>query len=513
MNGILGSIFADMDPSRPEKETRPLSAILGERLDRAASEIEGEAIGDPIAVARMQVTLGRSLLSLSRFPEAMPILKKARATLAAGLGPDHPDTLRSMFHLAQAYGWAGEHERSVALFEETAGLQRTRLGADHPETLRTLLNLATAYPIVDQLDRAVRIFEEILPTMRAKLGRDNIETIRALRELASAYQRTPAAGPGHPAGRGSPGIGEAKARRRRPDHHRHHEHPGGCLCGRRPVGSGHRTRRGGDRALVRAKLGADHQETIFAMYQYQCMLNSAGQFARADAGWEALITSIRRKLGDNHRIMLYARVGRAENDMGLGRLDVAESALRAVVADLRAQIGETHNVTVAAQNSLGYVLDARGDAAGAVREYRIAVEWGRRRSDTRWRLAFDLRSLGRSLLATGAWTEAEAALREALAINETALSFPFEIHDDRSLLGAALLGQGRLDEAGPLLRSGYEGLAANRELLPAYYRSHLPEALDRLIAWGEATGKADEVTAWKAERGKLNAAAPTAGKK
>jgi len=53
MNDILGSIFKDLDPKNAQKDGKPLSAVLGERLDRATAEIEGEATGDPLAVARM----------------------------------------------------------------------------------------------------------------------------------------------------------------------------------------------------------------------------------------------------------------------------------------------------------------------------------------------------------------------------------------------------------------------------------------------------------------------------
>ena len=65
MNDILGSIFQDLNPENAQKEGKPLTAVLGERLDRATAEIEGEAIGDPLAVARMQMTLGDSQFGLS----------------------------------------------------------------------------------------------------------------------------------------------------------------------------------------------------------------------------------------------------------------------------------------------------------------------------------------------------------------------------------------------------------------------------------------------------------------
>jgi serine/threonine-protein kinase len=90
MNEILGSIFQDLNPANAKKEGKPLTAVLGERLDRATSEIEGEATGDPLAVARMQMSLGSSQLGLGYPDRAIVLFTKARATFTAGLGPDHP---------------------------------------------------------------------------------------------------------------------------------------------------------------------------------------------------------------------------------------------------------------------------------------------------------------------------------------------------------------------------------------------------------------------------------------
>ena len=66
---------------------------MGERLDQATAQIEGEAIGDPLTVARMQLTLGESQLGLGYPEKAIALFTKARATFTAQLGPDHPDTL------------------------------------------------------------------------------------------------------------------------------------------------------------------------------------------------------------------------------------------------------------------------------------------------------------------------------------------------------------------------------------------------------------------------------------
>ena len=116
--------------------------MLGERLDQATAQIEGEAIGDPLAVARMQMTLGDSQLGLGYPEKAVALFTKARATFTAQLGPDHPDTLWSMNNLAFGYQAAGKLDRALPLFEETLALRKAKLGPDHPDTLASMNNLA-----------------------------------------------------------------------------------------------------------------------------------------------------------------------------------------------------------------------------------------------------------------------------------------------------------------------------------------------------------------------------------
>src|SRR5262249_46005332 len=65
---IVGSVFKDLDPRSEEKEGKPLRALLGDRLDRAAKELQGDAVGDPLTVAKLQMRLGESQRGLG-YPE------------------------------------------------------------------------------------------------------------------------------------------------------------------------------------------------------------------------------------------------------------------------------------------------------------------------------------------------------------------------------------------------------------------------------------------------------------
>ena len=62
-------------------------------------------------------------------------LRKAR------IGPDHPDTLVTMDHLALAYEGAGKLDLAVPLHEETLKLRKAELGPDHSDTLETMASL------------------------------------------------------------------------------------------------------------------------------------------------------------------------------------------------------------------------------------------------------------------------------------------------------------------------------------------------------------------------------------
>src|SRR6185436_12480000 len=100
---ILTAVFENLDPREEEKEGRPLRAILGDRLKKAAEQLDGEAVGDPVAVARLQIPLGRSLLNLGLGKPALELFLKSHQTLTAALGKDHPDTLDAANNLAVGY--------------------------------------------------------------------------------------------------------------------------------------------------------------------------------------------------------------------------------------------------------------------------------------------------------------------------------------------------------------------------------------------------------------------------
>lgn len=186
-NEILGSIFKDLDPDFDEKDSKPLRVMLGKRLELAAKQLEGEAVGDPVAVARLQRTLGGSLLRLGYPEKAIDLFSKARATLTTRLGPKHPDTLFSMADLAEAYWAVGKQDLALPLFEETLKLRTAQLGPQHFDTLTSMDDLALGYRATGKLDLALQLHEQTFELRKAKLGPDHPDTLVSMANVATCY--------------------------------------------------------------------------------------------------------------------------------------------------------------------------------------------------------------------------------------------------------------------------------------------------------------------------------------
>src|SRR5262249_26192956 len=119
-------------------------------------------------------------------------------------------------------------------------------------------------------------------------------------------------------------------------------------------------------------------------------------------------------------------------------------------------------------------------------------------------LADELADPGRNLLAQNKGPEAETLLRECLAIRGQAAPDDWAHYDAMSLLGAALLGQGRYSEADALSVPGYEGMKGRQAKIAALDRSRLREAAERVVRLYEDWGKAQQAAVWKAKLGMLD---------
>jgi tetratricopeptide (TPR) repeat protein len=248
----------------------------------------------------------------------------------------------------------------------------------------------------------------------------------------------------------------------------------------------------------KAMLGLDHPETLKALDNLAVGCSSANRLDRSALLFEEALKLREKKLGRDHPDTLQTVANLGVNYRDAGRL-----------SDALLLLGEAYRAsgTIPTLHWVGAQLLDCYAKAGRLAEAAALLQ--RLLADARKSLPKDspkhaevLAQYGSILLQAKAFGEAEPLLRECLAIREAAERDAWTTFDTRSLLGGALLGQGRHAEAEPLLRRGYEGMMAREKAIPPRGATRVTEALDRLIELYAATNRPDEAKRWQAERTK-----------
>nr|MBA3482626.1 tetratricopeptide repeat protein [Pirellulales bacterium] len=181
---LLASVFRDMDPMAADNAGVTFRDLLRRRLAEAAQQLEGEAVGDPLVVARLQHVLGISLTELGLREQAAEVLVEAARTRQRVLGADHLDTAATKHYLAMAYRDDGEYALAEPLYKEALAARTAKLGADHPDTLTSKHYLGMLYNSAGQYAQAEALLKEVLAIRTAKLGADHPDTVATQHRLA-----------------------------------------------------------------------------------------------------------------------------------------------------------------------------------------------------------------------------------------------------------------------------------------------------------------------------------------
>jgi serine/threonine protein kinase len=495
-NDILASIFQDLNPQMEKAGGPALRMQLGERLDAAAAALDGEAVGEPLLVARLQDTLGAAQQSLGHGHKAIELLRRARRTREERLGPNDPDTLRTLNNLACAYQETGRLEQAVALFEHVLAGRKARLGPDHPDTLQSMNNLAGACQAAGRLDQAVALFEETLPKMRARLGPDHAHTLILVQNLATAYQdagrldaalplleqtlprMTARLGPAHfitlqakmnlglaYVAAGKPGQAlplfqetlEKRSLTLGPDHPK-------TLTNLNSVALAYKAAGRLDEALPRfaetlarrqARLGPDHPDTLQSMNNLASTYQAAGRLEEALPLFEQLLPKVKAQLGPDHPDTLIAMNNAALAYQAAGRLDEAVPLFEQTLAGRQAKLGADHPDTQHSRHDLAtaYLKASRFDQGLSLLGQVLAKVKAERGPDHPLALA-GLDELAEAYREAGRLEQALPLFEEALARRQATLGAD---HPDTFLsknsLAVAYWSAGKLDRSVPLFEA------------------------------------------------------------
>jgi serine/threonine protein kinase/tetratricopeptide (TPR) repeat protein len=497
---LIGSLFADLDPMAEEKEGRPLRAILGDRLDQAAIELGGDAVGDPLVVARLQDRLGQTYLGLGLGARAETLFAKAAETRQTHLGADDSLTLGSRYNLALACAAAGKRAAAIKLFEEVRDARLNVLGPDHPDTLTTLNGLAVEYWRTGKLNEAVTLLERVRDGRVRHLGENHDDTLATLGRLAEVYLAT---------GRRAEAVALAEK-----------------------VWN----------ARVR-KYGDDHPQAIAAMSNLAYVYQGAYKMRPALDLFEQARDTIVPKLGPYHPLTFEILRYLGHMYRVYGRTSEAIALLGQVRERQQMILGGQHPSTLVTlwdlagayrfagdpnkalplyqQAAAGverlqfehsyadYILDSLAICYEELQQFDLAVAWRqkslavveRKHGKDSVDYAEELNRIGSNLLQQKKPADAEPNLRQALAILDKRPDAGEQSYA-QSLLGMALADQQRYAEAEPMLTEAYQRMknfAAEHKGAGAFPRKRQVDNLERLVKLYEAWGKPEKAAQWREE--------------
>jgi serine/threonine protein kinase/tetratricopeptide (TPR) repeat protein len=498
-NEILWTVFQDLSPGTAEKAGKSLRAILGERLDKATAQLDEGAIGDPLAVAKLQTRLGLTLSSLGYPGKAIPVLTKALRLREAELGRDDPDTLATMDRLAKAYRDADRAAEALPLIQEALARQTEKLPEGHREIIDPTYTLSGVFrglrrnaDAFDKLKEAHRLAQEHLPP-------DDPLAVNILTSLAVAHIEA-----GRPAA-AQPLLVEALK------YQTDIQGPTSLstLITRAILAGSYMAANRLPEAIdewektveaMTENLTAAHPVTLTEMHNLAVAYHRAGRVPYQISQLKKVVVGRKKALGPENTDTIEAMADLANAHQKLGQHREAIDWFEEVLTHCIAKHGRTNTVTLKAMAYLGRAYVLGGDPPKAVPHLREYLAGYRKELEANpQRFANLLADTGELLLPTLP-AEAEPLLREALTIREAKEPDAWTTPFTRVLIGRSLLGQLKFDAAAQSLVQGYEGMKLRKDKIPPALRKRLPEAADAVIRLYTEWGNQDKAAEWRAIR-------------
>ncbi len=540
-NGILTSVFRDLDPREAKVDDRALRLQLGAQLDKAAAQIDAEAIADPVTLAALHESLGVTQNNLGFHDKAIVLLTQAAQARDNHLGSDHDLTLTARNNLATALHAAGRDREAIEIVEDVLRRRTLLLGEDHTDTCASRSNLATLYRIAGRARESVALHEKNFRLRVEKFGPAHRQSITSRNNLASAYRATgkrdralqmfretlelclETLGPNHPdtltcrnniaatyvqLNRAAEAIPELEALLAIRSTTLGPEHPH-TLLSRENLGEVYLAAKRLPEAAAMLEetvklrsrvLGPAHRETLNSKRLLGQTYVESKRTAEGIALHEETLRQHEMTLGADHPDALESRSALAVAYRVSGRLPESIKLQEEALAMRREKLGPDHPKTQLSAGNLATAYMSAKRYADAEHILREQIESRRKTLPADHpTLSNSIGRLGLVLLAQKKFAEAEPCYREAVAAREKAEPDSWGLFDYRARLGEVLLAQNKLEEAEPLLVQGYEGMVKRMSSSPEA-RTRVPYAFGEIIKLYETWGKKDVAEQWRAKQ-------------
>jgi|SRR5579871_5204666 len=157
--------------------------------ERSVTHVSGtdKFARQPEVDAAIRNTIGQTYIDLGLFPAASKQLDRAVDLRRRVLGPEHPDTLKSMTNLAESYRHQDKFAQAESLDSQALEIQSRVLGTEHPDTLKSMTNLAEVYRAQSKLAQAEALNSQAMEIQRRVLGPEHPDTLMSMYNLSLDY--------------------------------------------------------------------------------------------------------------------------------------------------------------------------------------------------------------------------------------------------------------------------------------------------------------------------------------
>jgi serine/threonine-protein kinase len=352
---VLEFLVRDMlGASEPEKALGR-DVKVAEVLANAEKKVEIAFPDQPLVEAGVRHSLAVAFHALGQYDVALRHASRARALRLRLLGPEHPDTLRSMSGIADYWNHLGKRDEARKLAEQVLEVQRRVLGLEHRDTLSSMNNLAGVLDRQGKMDEARKLFEQALEIQRRVLGAEHVDTLDSMNSLATVLREQ---GKRDEARKLHEQTLEIKRRVLGPEHD-------DTLKSMNDLALALSAQRKADEArklleqtleIQRRVLGAEHPDTLISMHNLAAVLGDQGKTDEARKLHEQTLEIQRRVLGPEHRNTLASMNCLATELLCQGKRDEARKLHEQTLEIQRRVLGAEHPQTLHSMNNLAAVL-------------------------------------------------------------------------------------------------------------------------------------------------------------
>ena len=420
------------------------ASALGQTL-LAEAEAASGPVSAPVAEALDVIVEAERLNGRYKDPRVRGFAQRSIDVRERLLGPEHPDTSRSVNNLANLLSESGDYVDARPLYERVVRIQEATLKPDDPTLAKTYNNLANLISDMGDYAGSFPMYERALAIKEKAHGPEDPQLISTLLGLSILHRLTG-------------------------------DYPEALRLGERGL------------AIARTKLRPAHPRTAIALGTVASVHSEMGDFAEARALLEQALALQQKELPPDHPDLAATLGDLGDLDREAGALQSARDLYLRALAIQEHSLKPESAYVVPIRLSLGEVLDELGDADGARAEFRRALtisedQLGRDHPD----VAQSLDPLAASLERDGKIDEARALLQRGLALRQAGLGGEHPlVATSLARLAAIALRTGAdaeaLDEAGRAEAIGRRALVvvarASAERTAIEYAATRPSALD-----------------------------------